>query len=55
MPGLCEIVPDRDAVLEMRPEELAPILLQIVPSYIQNGMFTTEIVGQVQSGRFWIH
>jgi hypothetical protein len=48
---LRDVLPDREIVLQMRPEELAPILLRIVPGHIQNGMFTTETVGQVQSGR----
>ena len=56
MPGLRDIIPNRDVVLQMRPEELAPILLEIVPGYIQSGgIFTTEIVGQVQSGRGYNH
>jgi uncharacterized membrane protein YeaQ/YmgE (transglycosylase-associated protein family) len=55
MTGLRDILPDRDVVLRMRPEELAPILLRIVPSHIQNGMFITETVGQVQSGRGYNH
>jgi hypothetical protein len=55
MTGLRDILPDREIVLHMRPEELAPILLRIVPSHIQNGMFLTETVGQVQSGRGYNH
>jgi uncharacterized protein (TIGR02391 family) len=55
MPGLRDIVPDRDVLLQMRPEDLAQILLSLVRSYIQNGIFTTEIVGQSQSGLGYLH
>jgi uncharacterized protein (TIGR02391 family) len=56
MPGLRDIIPNRDVVLQMRPEELAPILLQIVPGHLQNGgMFLTASVGQVQSTRGYNH
>jgi uncharacterized protein (TIGR02391 family) len=55
MPGLRDIVPDRDVVLQMQPEELAQILLSIVRPYIQNGIFTTGSVGHVQSGRGYNH
>jgi uncharacterized protein (TIGR02391 family) len=55
MPGLRDLVSDRDTVLQMRPEELAPLLLRLVRPCIQNGIFTPEIVGQVQSGRGYNH
>ncbi len=42
MAGLRDTVPDRDLVLQMRPEELGEILLTIVRPYIQSGMFLTE-------------
>jgi uncharacterized protein (TIGR02391 family) len=51
MPGLRDIVPKRDVVLQMRPEDLAQILLSLVRSHIQNGIFTIGPVGQIQSGR----
>jgi uncharacterized protein (TIGR02391 family) len=55
MPGLRDIVPSRDIVLQMQPQELAQILLSFVRPYIQNGIFLTEPVGKVQSGRGYTH
>ncbi len=55
MAGLRDTVPDRDLVLQMRPEELGEILLTIVRPYIQNGMFLTEQVGKVSSNRGYNH
>jgi uncharacterized protein (TIGR02391 family) len=55
MPGLRDIIPDRDALLKMRPEELAPVLLRIVTGHIQNGIFQTAGVGHIQSGRGYNH
>jgi hypothetical protein len=55
MPGLRDIVSERDVVLQMRPEDLAQILLSLVRPHIQNGIFTIGPVGQVQSGRGYIH
>ena len=55
MAGLRDTVPDRDLVLQMRPEELGEILLTIVRPYIQNGMFLTEQVGKVSSSRGYNH
>jgi hypothetical protein len=55
MPGLRDILPDRDVLLQMRPEDLAPILLSLVRLSIQNGIFTTGHIGHVQSGRGYTH
>jgi uncharacterized protein (TIGR02391 family) len=55
MPGLRDIVPQRDILLQMPPEDLAQILLRLVRPYIQNGIFTTGLVGQIQSGRGYNH
>jgi hypothetical protein len=55
MPGLRDIVLSRDMVLQMQPQDLAQILLSLVCPFIQNGIFTSGPVGQVQSGRGYNH
>ncbi len=39
MPTLISLVPDVDVLLALAPEELAPILLKVAASQLQNGMF----------------
>jgi uncharacterized protein (TIGR02391 family) len=51
MPTLEELIPDIDVLLALAPEELAPALLQVAKSQIQNGMFNAESVSLVISGR----
>jgi uncharacterized protein (TIGR02391 family) len=55
MPGLKDVVPSRDVVLQMKPEQLGEILLSIVRPHIQNGIFQTAGVGHVSSGRGYNH
>src|SRR5271154_6101571 len=55
MPGLRDVIPDRDVLLQMQPEDLAQVLLSLVRSHIQNGIFTTGHVGHIQSGRGYTH
>lgn len=41
MPNLDQLIPDVDALLALAPEELAPHLLEVAKSHLQNGgMFT---------------
>jgi hypothetical protein len=46
MPALFQIIPDVDILLSMAPEELAKVLLKLVPNHLQNGMFQPESVGR---------
>jgi uncharacterized protein (TIGR02391 family) len=55
MTGLRDAVPDREVLLQMRPEDLAQILLSLVRPYIQNGIFETGYVGRIQSERGYSH
>lgn len=51
MTTLEQLIPNIDVLLALAPEELAPALLQVAKSQIQNGMFNAESVSLVISGR----
>jgi len=57
MPGLKDVIPSREMVLEMPTEKLAGILLSIVGPHRQRseGMFLPHIVGQISSGQGFNH
>ncbi len=46
MPTLLQMIPDVDILLSMAPEELAKVLLKLIPNHLQNGMFQPESVGR---------
>lgn len=51
MPTLEQLIPDVDVLLALAPEELAPAVLEVAKSQIQNGTFNAESVSLVISGR----
>jgi uncharacterized protein (TIGR02391 family) len=51
MPTLEQLIPDINVLLALTPEELAPAVLEVAKSQLQNGMFTAESVSLVTAGR----
>jgi hypothetical protein len=51
MPTLEELIPDVDVLLAVAPEELAPALLQVAKSQLQQGMFNAANIALVTAGR----
>jgi hypothetical protein len=50
MATLQQLVPDVDVLLALAPEELAPYLLQVAKSQLQNGIFHPNNLTLVSSG-----
>jgi uncharacterized protein (TIGR02391 family) len=50
MPTLQQLIPDVDALLALAPEELAPYLLEVAKSQLQNGIFNPTNVSLVTAG-----
>ena len=51
MPTLEQLIPDINVLLALAPEELAPAVLEVAKSQLQNGMFNAESVSLVTAGR----
>jgi uncharacterized protein (TIGR02391 family) len=50
MPTIQQLVPDVDVLLALAPEELAPLLLRVAKSQLQNGVFSPSNVSLVTAG-----
>jgi hypothetical protein len=50
MPTLQQLIPDVDVVLALSPEELAPYLLEVAKSQLQNGIIEPNSLTLVTSG-----
>lgn len=50
MPTLSQLLPDVDVLLSLEPEELAPALLSVAKSQLQNGMFSPGNLSMVTVG-----
>ena len=46
-----QLIPNIDILLALEPEELAPAVLEVAKSQLQNGMFTADNVSLVIAGR----
>ena len=46
MPTLLDLVPDADVLLALAPEEVAKLLLRLLPPHMQSGMFIPAGVGR---------